>query len=104
MGETIKLTAADGHEFDAYKATPDGNPKGAIVVIQEIFGVNQHIRDVTDSYAKEGYLAIAPALFDRWEKGRGTGITCLTISPSGASSSQGQRKPEPGVGRRESGA
>ena len=69
MGETIQLTAADGHEFDAYRAQPEGEAKGAIVVIQEIFGVNGHIRDVADGYAAEGYLAVAPAIFDRFEKG-----------------------------------
>jgi len=69
MGETIQLTAADGHEFDAYRAAPEGEAKGAVVVIQEIFGVNNHIRDVTDGYAAEGYLAIAPAIFDRFERG-----------------------------------
>ena len=69
MGETIRLTAADGHEFDAYRAEPEGEAKGAVVVIQEIFGVNGHIRDVTDSYAADGYLAIAPAIFDRFERG-----------------------------------
>ena len=69
MGETITLTAADGHEFAAYRAGPEGNAKGAVVVIQEIFGVNAHIRDVTDGYASEGYLSIAPAIFDRFERG-----------------------------------
>ena len=73
MGEIVKLTAADGHEFDAYRAQPDGEaeggPRGGIVVIQEIFGVNGHIRDVTDGYAAEGYLAVAPAIFDRFERG-----------------------------------
>ncbi len=69
MGETIQLTAADGHEFSAYRAEPEGNAKGAIVVIQEIFGVNGHIRDVADGYAAEGYLAVVPAIFDRFEKG-----------------------------------
>ena len=69
MGETIKLTAADGHEFDAYRAEPEGDAKGGVVVIQEIFGVNVHIREVADGYAKEGYLAIAPAIFDRWQRG-----------------------------------
>ncbi|MBL4690779.1 MAG: dienelactone hydrolase family protein, partial [Rhodospirillales bacterium] len=67
MGEIIKLTASDGHEFDAYRAQPvreaQGGPRGAVVVIQEIFGVNAHIRDVVDGFASEGYLAIAPALF-----------------------------------------
>ncbi len=69
MGEIIKLTAADGHEFDAYRAEPDGEAKGGVVVIQEIFGVNGHIRDVADRYAAEGYLAVAPAIFDRFERG-----------------------------------
>ena len=65
MGEMIKLTAADGHKFTAYKAIPVGAAKGGIVVVQEIFGVNGHIRNVCDGYAKEGYVAVAPALFDR---------------------------------------
>ena len=69
MGETIQLTAADGHQFDAYRAEPEGEAKGGVVVIQEIFGVNSHIRNVADGYAAEGYLAIAPAIFDRFEKG-----------------------------------
>ncbi len=75
MGETIQLTAADGHVFDAYRARPEGDAKGAIVVIQEIFGVNVHIRDVADGYAAEGYLAVAPAIFDRFEKGVELGYT-----------------------------
>ena len=54
MGEIIKLTVSDGHEFDAYRAEPEGNAKGAVVVIQEIFGVNGHIRDVADGFAREG--------------------------------------------------
>jgi carboxymethylenebutenolidase len=69
MGKTIELKAADGHELDAYVATPEGEPIGALVVIQEIFGVNSHIRSIADEYAKDGFLAIAPALFDRYEKG-----------------------------------
>lgn len=69
MGETIKLTAGDGHAFDAYRATPQGTPRGGLVVIQEIFGVNNHIRNVTDMFAGHGYAAIAPALFDRAEAG-----------------------------------
>lgn len=68
MGEQIKLTASDGFELDAYVARPDGQAKGAVIVIQEIFGVNQHIREVTDGFAADGYVAIAPALFDRLEK------------------------------------
>jgi carboxymethylenebutenolidase len=69
MAETIHLTAADGFELSAYQATPNGAVKGAVVVIQEIFGVNGHIREVVDGYASEGYLAVAPALFDRVEPG-----------------------------------
>jgi carboxymethylenebutenolidase len=65
MGQNIELQAADGFTFGAYEAVPDGAPKGAVVVIQEIFGVNQHIREVTDGYAAAGFYAIAPKIFDR---------------------------------------
>lgn len=68
MSETVKLHASDGHELDAYVARPTGTPIGGLVVVQEIFGVNQHIRNVADSYAKDGFVAIAPAIFDRVEK------------------------------------
>ncbi len=67
MGESITLTASDGVSIGAYKAQPSGKPKGGIVVIQEIFGVNHHIRAVADLYAAQGYLAVAPALYDRVE-------------------------------------
>jgi carboxymethylenebutenolidase len=69
MGEFNTIMARDGHEFRVYLAAPAGKPRGAIVVIQEIFGVNSHIRAVTDSYAAEGYVAIAPCLFDRVRRG-----------------------------------
>ncbi len=69
MGKTVKLKAADGHELDAYVASPAAEPVGALVVIQEIFGVNSHIRGIADRFAEDGFLAIAPALFDRFEKG-----------------------------------
>src|SRR5580692_10762315 len=69
MGTHLKLTASDGHKFDAYRVDPTGTPKGGIVVIQEIFGVNRHIRSVADRFAALGYVAIAPALFDRIEAG-----------------------------------
>jgi carboxymethylenebutenolidase len=69
MADMLKLKAEDGHEFGAYLAQPAGKPKGGIVVIQEIFGVNSHIRSIADGYAKDGYLAIAPALFDRIQPG-----------------------------------
>lgn len=69
MGEFVKLTAEDGVELSAYIARPEGAAKGAVVVVQEIFGVNAHIRSVADKFAAEGYVAIAPALFDRIEPG-----------------------------------
>ena len=69
MGSMIKLTGQDGVTIDAYKAEPTGSPRGGIVVLQEIFGVNHHIKAVADAYAAEGYLAIAPALFDRVKPG-----------------------------------
>ena len=65
---SLTLTAADGHTFSAYLAHPTGTPRGAVVVVQEIFGVNSHVRAVADGYAADGYLAIAPALFDRVER------------------------------------
>ncbi|MFI5307009.1 MAG: dienelactone hydrolase family protein [Polyangiales bacterium] len=73
MGTTIELTTSDGHRLSAYRADPEGKPRGGVLVIQEIFGVNAHIRSLCDDYAKEGYLAIAPALFDRIERGVETG-------------------------------
>src|SRR3546814_545088 len=69
MGETVKLTANDGHSFDAYVARPADQPKAGIVVVQEIFGVNVHVRGLADGFAADGYLAVAPALFDRVERG-----------------------------------
>ena len=69
MGKMIELTASDGHKLSAYRADPAGKARGAIVVIQEIFGVNSHIKSVADGYAADGYVAIAPALFDRAQKG-----------------------------------
>jgi carboxymethylenebutenolidase len=67
MGRKIQLTSADGHVLQGYLAEPAGKPRGGIVVIQEIFGVTRHIRDVTEQYAAAGYLTVAPALFDRVE-------------------------------------
>jgi carboxymethylenebutenolidase len=69
MSEYVTLTAEDGHEFSAYVARPEGEPVGGLVVVQEIFGVNAHIRSVADGYAKDGFLAVAPALFDRVQRG-----------------------------------
>src|SRR5688572_21785876 len=75
MGKMIELTAADGHKLGAYRADPAGKPRGALVVIQEIFGVNSHIKSVADGFAADGYLAIAPALFDRVQRGVDIGYT-----------------------------
>jgi carboxymethylenebutenolidase len=80
VGKTLELTAADGFKLSAYRADPSGKPKGAIVVIQEIFGVNHHIRNVTDKFAAEGYVAIAPALFDRAQRGVEVGYDAAGIA------------------------
>lgn len=69
MGETVQLTAGDGHRFTAYRASPNTKPRGGMVILQEIFGVTRHIRDLTDQYAGHGYLSVAPAMFDRVEPG-----------------------------------
>lgn len=69
MGTFITLTAADGFSFPAYVAQPAGTPRGAVVVLQEIFGVNAHIRAVADGYAAAGYLAVAPSTFHRVKPG-----------------------------------
>ncbi|WP_213771943.1 dienelactone hydrolase family protein [Bradyrhizobium sp. dw_78] len=67
MGQDIKLKASDGFQLGGYRADPAGTPKAAIVVIQEIFGVNHHIRSVCDRLADAGYVAVAPSIFDRIE-------------------------------------
>jgi carboxymethylenebutenolidase len=69
MGELTTIMARDGHEFQAWLTASPGRPRGAVVVIQEIFGVNGHIRSVTDGFAAAGYTAIAPSLFDRVRRG-----------------------------------
>lgn len=78
MGGMIELKSADDFQFSAYRAEPAGAPIGGLVIIQEIFGVNSHIRGVCDGYAADGFLAIAPALFDRLEPG-----VDLDYSPEG---------------------
>lgn len=79
MGTTITLKAADGHTFSAYVAGPESATKG-IVVIQEIFGLNHHIRDMADRFAAQGYAVVAPALFDRTERGVELGYSSDDIS------------------------
>ena len=75
MGKQFTLTANDKFQLGAYRADPAGTPKGGMVVIQEIFGVNHHIRAVCDRLASEGYAAVAPALFDRQTKSFECGYT-----------------------------
>jgi carboxymethylenebutenolidase len=73
MGQMLRLTAEDGFQLAAYRATPQGKARGGLVVIQEIFGVNSHIKKVTDGFAADGYVALAPAIFDRAEPGFAVG-------------------------------
>lgn len=80
MGQFTSLTSADGFTFSAYVAQPEGAPRGAIVVLQEIFGVNSHIRAVADRFAAQGYLAVAPATFDRVKTGVELGYTADDMS------------------------
>ena len=79
MGTTIQLTAADGHKFSAYVAGPADATKG-VVVVQEIFGVNHHMRDMADRFAALGYAVVAPALFDRAEPNVELGYTADDIA------------------------
>jgi carboxymethylenebutenolidase len=79
MGEFTTIMARDGHEFRAWLAAPPARPRGALLVIQEIFGVNGHIRAVTDGLAAEGYTAIAPSLFDRVRRGIDLGYTAAAM-------------------------
>jgi len=79
MGKNLTLTASDGFKLSAYRADPAGTPEKGVVVIQEIFGVNHHIRNVCDRLAGEGYAAVAPALFDRIEPGFQSGYSPAEI-------------------------
>lgn len=65
MGETVRLRAADGHELDALEAVPKAAPRGGVVIVQEIFGLTNHIKRVVEQYAERGFHAVAPAMFDR---------------------------------------
>src|SRR5262245_31026307 len=82
LGKLLTLTASDGHRLGAYRADPSGAPRAGIVVIQEIFGVNNHIRSVCDRFAAEGYAAVAPALFDRIQKDYQSGYSPEEIERS----------------------
>ncbi len=79
MGQMINLTAEDQHRLSAYRAAPSATPKGGLVVVQEIFGVNHHIQGLCDRFAADGYVALAPAIFDRVEPGISLGYTADDI-------------------------
>src|SRR5437762_25991 len=79
VGKMIELAASDGHKLSAYRAEPKGRPRGGLIVVQEIFGINSHIQSVADGYAADGYLAIAPAFFDRAQRGVDLGYTQADI-------------------------
>jgi carboxymethylenebutenolidase len=97
MGNFIDLKAADGFSFPAYVAQPQGKARGAVVVLQEIFGVNSHIRQVADGYAADGYLAVAPATFHRVKQGVDLGYTADDITAGAALKAQVEALPAPGV-------
>ena len=94
---TVTLTAADGFQSAAYLAEPPNKPKGAIVVLQEIFGVNAHIRSVADRYAAAGYLAIAPSTFDRVARDVQLGYTPEDMKTGSGLKAAVEALPAPGV-------
>lgn len=97
MGKFIDLKSADGFVFPAYVAEPAGKPKAAVVVLQEIFGVNSHIRSVADGYAAAGYLAVAPATFHRVQPGVDIGYTDADMKTGMGLKAAVEALPAPGV-------
>lgn len=97
MAHFIELTAADGFKFPAYEARPAGPAKGAVVVLQEIFGVNAHIRAVADGFAAAGYLAVAPATFHRVKPGVELAYTADDIAAGVGLKAAVEALPAPGV-------
>jgi carboxymethylenebutenolidase len=97
MANFIDLQSADGFVFPAYVAEPAGKPKGAVVVLQEIFGVNSHIRSVADGYAAAGYLAVAPATFHRVKPDVELGYTEADMNAGFALKTAVEALPAPGV-------
>ena len=75
MGQALQLTAADGHIFDAYETIPTGKTIGALVLVQEIFGVNTHIQATADLYASLGFRVVAVPTMDRVQKNVNLGYT-----------------------------
>jgi carboxymethylenebutenolidase len=97
MGQFTDLKSADGQAIPAYVAQPAGQPKGAVVVIQEIFGVNSHIRSVADDYAAQGYLAVAPATFHRVKPDVELGYEADDMAAGMALKTAVEALPSPGV-------
>jgi len=97
MGQFTDLKAADGFTFPAYVAQPAGKPRGGVVVLQEIFGVNSHIRAVADGYAAAGYLAVAPSTFHRVKPGVELGYAPDDMSAGMALKATVEALPAPGV-------
>lgn len=97
MGQFVQLTAADGFVCPAYVATPASQPKAGLVVLQEIFGVNSHIRDVVDDYAADGYLVVAPSNFHRVQPGVELGYTEQDMGAGMALKTAVEALPVPGV-------
>jgi carboxymethylenebutenolidase len=97
MSTLIELTAADGFRFPVYQVLPEGPPLGAVVVLQEIFGVNAHIRAVADGFAAQGYMALAPSTFHRVKSGVEMGYTPDDIAAGVALKAQVEGLPAPGV-------
>ena len=97
MGHTVQIKAADGHSFDAYVAQPQGKPRAALVVLQEIFGVNHHIRAVADGFAMAGFFVVAPATFQRAQAGVELGYTPDDMNAGFALKTAIEALPAPGV-------
>ena len=97
MGQFTELKAADGQAIPAYVAQPKSQAKGGIVVIQEIFGVNSHIRAVADGYAEQGYLAVAPATFHRVKPNVDLGYEQDDMAAGMALKTATEALPSPGV-------
>ncbi|HAJ12052.1 MAG: dienelactone hydrolase family protein [Hydrogenophaga sp.] len=97
MGQFIDLTAADGFTFPAYVAQPAGPAKGGLVVLQEIFGVNSHIREVADGYAADGYAVVAPAIFHRVQAGVELGYAEADMKAGMGLKAAVEALPAPGV-------
>jgi len=97
MGQFVQLQSADGFNFPAYVAQPIGAPSGGLVVLQEIFGVNSHIRSVADGYAADGYFVVAPSTFHRVKAGVDLGYTEADMGEGFGLKTAVEALPEPGV-------